>query len=502
MATLVTPPTAATAITSPATPAARPAPLGRLVRHEWQLLRSDRFATVVALLCALLLGFAVVQGLARRAQAVATLATLETEYRTRVDSARAQLTRLAADSTLAPSGPDPRSPSAAGNTVAAPWATLPPGPLMALATGQSDLVRPYTKVTLQGRQAVVRLEQLDNPLNLLDGGLDLAVVLLYLLPLVVIALAYGLLAEEREQGTLALVLSQPVRVGRLVLAKLLVRGGLVWAIAVLAILGGASVGGAWAAPGGGAAIALWLVAMTVWVAFWLALAVWINSRGRSSATNALWLVAAWLVLVVVLPAAVNAAAQWRHPAPSRVALIGAMREASNAANARGTELLKQFYGDHPELAPAGTVNLQDFETRRLVVQNEINQRIDPLLTAFGTQLAAQQGVVQQWQWLSPAIALHTALLEAAGTGLGRHRAFEQGVTAFHTEWVAALSPRILAKRRLTATDYATLPRWRWQEPVAPWRDAQRALVVLLLAGVAAGVAAWRSVRRVSPLAAA
>jgi ABC-2 type transport system permease protein len=271
---------------------------------------------------------------------------------------------------------------------------------------------------------------------------------------------------------------------------------------MLAVLGTAVASGARSAPGGGAAIALWATVITHWLAAWLALCVVVNGRRGSSATHALRLVAVWLVLVVVAPALVNAIAQWIHPPPSRVELIGRMREASNAANARGTELLKQFFGDHPELAPPGSVDLQDFAARRLVVQAEVDRALAPMLDDFGGRLAAQHDIVQRWQWLSPAIAVHTVLLEAAGTGVTRYRAFEQAVTAFHARWLEFFGARIYAKRRMTADDYTQLPRWQWTEQ-AP-RDRLRAVGASLAFLVATTsvllVLAVRTSRRISPMA--
>ena len=82
--------------------------------------------------------------------------------------------------------------------------------------------------------------------------------------------------------------------------------------------------------------------MVLYALFWFALAAWVNSLRRSSAWNATVLVGAWLVLVVVLPAAVNIAAGMLHPLPSRVEMITAQRDASNDAVNRRSELLARY----------------------------------------------------------------------------------------------------------------------------------------------------------------
>ncbi|MEJ7658781.1 MAG: hypothetical protein WKG07_03710 [Hymenobacter sp.] len=58
-------------------------------------------------------------------------------------------------------------------------------------------------------------------MKLLVGNFDLAFVLVYLLPLFVIALGYGLLAGEQESGVLPLLRVQAASVRRLLLGKLL-----------------------------------------------------------------------------------------------------------------------------------------------------------------------------------------------------------------------------------------------------------------------------------------
>ena len=116
---------------------------------------------------------------------------------------------------------------------------LPPGPLAAFAAGQTDL-QPYrTNATLFRRaDSLFAFYQLQSPLSLLAGRFDLAFVITYLLPLLVIALSYNMIAMERERGTLALALAQPVTLRSLLRRKIAVRA-LLAAGAVVAICGAA-----------------------------------------------------------------------------------------------------------------------------------------------------------------------------------------------------------------------------------------------------------------------
>lgn len=90
-------------------------------------------------------------------------------------------------------------------------AFLPPGPLASLAAGQTDLYPFGYLVTTGNRESLVTSEPLENPVKLHTGTFDLAFVLIYLGPLLILALSFNLISEEKEGGTLGLLLSQPVR---------------------------------------------------------------------------------------------------------------------------------------------------------------------------------------------------------------------------------------------------------------------------------------------------
>ena len=80
-------------------------------------------------------------------------------------------------------------------------------------------------------------DEIENPANLLSGRFDLAFVLTFCWPLLVLPLLYNVLSEEREAGTLALVASQPVSLRAVLAARLVVRGGLVVRVTLVVVAG-------------------------------------------------------------------------------------------------------------------------------------------------------------------------------------------------------------------------------------------------------------------------
>ena len=237
--------------------------------QEWSCLRSERVLWGVVLLVALLMGYGVFNGSAWVRFQKRTLASMAAEQQERLDKLRASVKRVEAPGGRASGGADPRNPVTVGGTAAAPYAVLPPAPLSAFSIGQSDLYPYYFKATLQSRTTVMEADEIENPVNLLSGRFDLAFAVVYLFPLLILALAYNVISAERESGTLTLALAQPMTlvslIGRKVVLRAVVLAGLVVASAVIA---GAGSGAGLFEPGVWPRLLLWTASVLIYDAFW------------------------------------------------------------------------------------------------------------------------------------------------------------------------------------------------------------------------------------------
>src|SRR5581483_8872978 len=185
---------------------------------------------------------------------------------------------------------------------------LPPQPLSALSIGQSDRLPSSFSISAMPREPVLATNEVENPHRLLQGRVDLSFVVVYLFPILIIALGHDVMSVDREQGARALLPSQPLTPRAVIAARIAVRVGLVLALiimfAVLAtVVGGVNV----ARPGIAARLFVWMSIVVAYGAFWFGAVVLVTSFGGGSATNALMLTALWVVLVVVMPWAMNTA---------------------------------------------------------------------------------------------------------------------------------------------------------------------------------------------------
>ena len=462
--------------------------LRRTLIHELKALLADRIVWVAAAALVFLTGYSVHVG----ARAVETHRS-QVEAALEEEAERYELLRSAMENVhsgnASPSPfQDPTRPYVAGRGRGQRYAVLPTSPFQASAVGQSDLIPPVVAVILDGADPRSAREEIENPLHLLTGPLDLAFVVTFLLPLLALALSFDLISREREQGTLALVLSQPVSARSLTIAKILARWGLLLVMVV------AAAGVSLLVLGGGVPpdrFLLWSGVGALYLGFWVALAAVVNVTGRDSARNAVALAFLWLVFVILIPAGVQLTAGLLHPVPSRAELVALEREEVRQVQEQAAAVLAQYYDDHPELLPAGSVDEVDFQTRAFAVNEEVRGRLAPVRARYGESLEAQREWIRTFRWLSPTILAYETLIELAGTGDRRVARFEAEVEAFHAEWIAFFEPLIFGDRRLVPEDLDRLPSWEFR---GDGRSDLRAafmpgmLGLLLFTGVVVGVA--------------
>lgn len=434
----------------------------RIFRHEWRALVADASLPVLIVAFAVAIGYGTWNGARWVGFQQQAIGDAFDEEQARFDRYEADIRVLNAGG-KASSTADPRLPDTAGRRLATRYAVLAPAPLAPLAVGQSDILPYYFRISTDAREAALATTEIENPQRLLSGRFDLAFVIVYLYPLLILALTYNLVSGEKEQGTLALALSQPVPLRTLVLGKVALRltvflTTIVGLAAVALAVAGVDLVASAALP----RLLLWIAAVSAYGVFWFAVAVAVTALGRSSSTNAAILASIWLLITVVLPSTLNLAASTLYPVPSRVAMVQAIRVASDEANTRRSELLAKYYEDHPDLAPESIeAAMTQASLVRVATNVEIEQRIRPVLDTFEGQQRRQQSVVSLFRYLSPALLMQEMLNDISGTGIARHRTFLSQVAEYHEAWRAFFTPRIFRNERLDS--FAGLPRFTFTD---------------------------------------
>ncbi|QBE62088.1 ABC transporter permease [Pseudoduganella lutea] len=263
------------------------------------------------------------------------------------------------------------------------------------------------------------------------GQLTPAFVLQVLAPLLLVFFGHAAVARERESGTLRVLLAQGVRSREVVLGKLLALAG----FAGLALLP-ALAALAWFAAAGHAPWPLATVlaaGYAAWLLLWVLGVVLVSmcvARGRDAL---LVLLAAWAVIVILLPRWVPDMANTAVALPTRFEdAIHVQREYLALGDSHDPNdpkfaafrdrLLKQYGVARVEDLPVNFKGVVGMEGERK--SSDLFNRY--AAAAFDRQ-ERQAEIIDAFGWASPALALRRLSMTAAGTDLASYRSFlEQG----------------------------------------------------------------------------
>jgi ABC-2 type transport system permease protein len=445
-----------------------------LARHEWRVLSASRAGRLVVVVFAFTLGLASMLGAMRAADERNTVR----EFEARAIAERERAAEIRADVAANERGY---------------LALLPPARLSALAVGQGDVYPNYIKVTARSLDALVSGDQIENPLSVASGQFDAAFVILFLYPLLIFATSFDLTATERDQGTLRMVMAQPVRLRDLVAGKMLVRAvrlmipALLVPIAISALR--APIDGEFALRA-----ALWAATIIVYGAIWHGIALLVNARGWSAPANALVLAGIWLLFAVVGPSCVNLLIAIRYPMPSRVEAAVQARAATQEATVQGSRQLGQFLQDHPTSGNVGREGMRQFALLQAQRDQRVADRLQAVDTSFNVQLEKQRRLASWLSALSPTMIAQGVLLEAAGTSTTRFEHFRDEVAAFQQQWRSYFEPRVLDAATLAPADFAAAPAFSYREESAAL-SARRVAVPLAAMAILAVVLVALGFRR-------
>lgn len=469
--------------------------IGRIMLHEWRLLTREKLLYIAVPLYALLLAYGVYTGTQWRGFLDNNVRAAASQADNKLSGLLAKVDRIEAGEAVGTSE-DPRFPAKVARFQGYEIATKLPGAAAAVAIGQSDIQPSYVKVQWAPMFSQANTDEIENPTNLAVGLIDLGFVIIYLYPLLIIALSYNVLSSERENGTQLLLLSQPVSVTSFVVGKVLLRGLLVIGLALLLPLSGLVLGNSdilgsqelWR-------LALLTGVIAIYGMFWFGVAVFVNGFSSKSSTNALVLMSVWLGLVLILPASLSLLAKSMYPLPSRIEMTQALR--------KGDALVKKESGfQRPfnrELLERGAdvalnATIGEFYQTLLPLEARAEAMAAPIFERFEAQRRSQQRLAERLKYLSPAILTQFSLQEIAGQSAADFAHFTAQVEAFHRRWREYFMPLVMAERLMTRKDVAEIPRFEYQSRPrqAVLLESVRNLLALLgfaIIGIVAGL--WR-----------
>ncbi|MCY4626172.1 MAG: ABC transporter permease subunit [Acidobacteria bacterium] len=430
-----------------------------ILAHERRALLQDRLPVVLLGLFALICLFASLRGAEKREAMEEAATAFEAEHLQQASDWRERV--VAVESGAVAPEDDPWAGLAMD--VARP-AVAAPGPLADFSQGVTA-VHPFTSGVSLWR-SVDRLfgnYQFQSPNEIRAGSIDLAFAVLFIMPLVMIALAFGALSRDKDTGRLGLLLSHPISVRELVRSKLLVRLGAVFVILVVALFAGLFIG-AGGVPGGErlGRFGFWFLAASGYFAFWAGAIYWSVSLNRKSETTAMMMIGFWVLNSLVGPAVLAAAAQLIHPAPSQLAFLSTARAVSNEAYRSRSDVMQGMLLDHPELTVENYTIPEYIRVSYLVTQT-VDRSVEPVLDDFEAVQRRRQAFLSLMQYAAPAALAMRSINEISGTDLARQVRFEVEVRDYKRVIARQVEGKVLSGERLTVAEVDAVPSYSFRE---------------------------------------
>ena len=264
------------------------------------------------------------------------------------------------------------------------------------------------------------------------GALDWSYIIGFVTSFVAILLTFDAISGERENGTLALVLSNAVSragvlagkfLGAFIVLVIPMLIGILLSTLIVSLSGIVSLHGAdWARIG------LMVVLSYIYVALFVGLGLAISSRVTHSSTSLVVLLLIWIVLVVLIPNTFGTVISTLHTAPSQRE-FQEKRIAALPSDAKNMyELFK--YGSPSDPNPDGRA--LELWSDYITTPWKIETRLDD--EHLDVQFAQVQ-FARQILRLSPTVIYNYGMESLARTGFGGHHEFVKAARRYRQQFI-------------------------------------------------------------------
>lgn len=305
----------------------------------------------------------------------------------------------------------------------------PPSEWAAFSLGQRDVLNYNVKAKILALEGQIYDTELTNPLSLLVGNLDLSFVVIYLFPLLIIALGFNLISEEKETGVWSMIKTSGVSTLVFISYKILVRWLLVVGLlSVLLFIATIIFNAHFDAV-------FWsILGISVgYVSFWFALIWLVNALGKNSNYNASFLVGCWITLCLMLPALGNTIINTTTPIHEAMETTLIQREAYHEKWDMPKKItMEKFYEEYPEYRKY-PISEEAYYVAGwyFAMQYVADKEAEPTSQQMEKKLIERQEKAQKVGWFLPTVGVQRWFQDLAHTDLGTHLAYLKSVREHH-----------------------------------------------------------------------
>jgi ABC-2 type transport system permease protein len=360
---------------------------------------------------------------------------------------------------------------------ASPWATL--------FYGQRDLDLLQQHIRLLALEGQIHATEINNPENQITGFIDLGFVLVYLLPLIIGLMCATLYAQEETKNRWLLLTALAGSGMSVLVQRLWLRFILLTCLNFLIV-------------GAGIVIsdinvdrytAIVFISLILYQLFWFSLCGLIIQLRLKIATSTLSFIAAWLVLIVIIPGLSNLYLANRYSTDDGIALVLKQRQVMNDAWDKDKQTsFADFLQHYPTYADA-TPLTEPFDWKwYYAMQHMSDIAAAPHLEEYTSVNNKRMTASDQLAWLSAPLSFHQILTQIAQTDAASHNEYLQQIRNYHHRLRDFYYARIFYKTSISEADFAALPRFEYQSsvPSTPWKNVFILIFSSMIIGAVTG----------------
>jgi ABC-2 type transport system permease protein len=334
-------------------------------------------------------------------------------------------------------------------------------PLSILSIGQSDVYAPLLSGHFNSDIFKNNYAEFKNPEQLLAGNLDTAFFIVFLFPLLLLALTYNLQSADKEAGISPLLNAQASSILKLMRYRLLYR----WLVALFPfiITAVASFFMLSALPGFSFVVFMqwWGIAL-LYAFFWLLVVALVQRFQFSSLINAIILAGVWVLLLIAIPGLLNTWFNYKYPAANKTE-IAEYRDFDFKTWNKPLETHKHFLFDIYPQFQKDSAKLDSNEIRNYSYSLQVLNKEKELHAAITQQANEQATAEEKTFWINPVGGIMRSFANISQTSLRQQNQFEKDILRYREQKLNHIYQNVLLQPHFTKKDFEGLPNFSGTE---------------------------------------
>ncbi len=366
----------------------------------------------------------------------------------------------------------------------------PVQPLSGISIGQSDLNSHIQNVSILNLEGQKYDTDLVNPMRLQVGNLDLSFLIIFLFPLVIIALSFNVLSEETEKGTWRMITIQGTSPFKFLLMKLGIRILFISiALGILFLLSKFILGIPFTID------FLYIIMISyVYILFWFSLCFFVILLRKSSNTNAITLLVSWLLLVVFLPILVNNYITNKYPVDEAFTMTIKQRDEYHKRwDTDKKETMDKFYKHYPqfkkyELKKESFSWLWYYAMQQMGDDESQHERED-----MYNKIKNRERLSNQMARFFPPLQVQLSMNNIAKTSLKHHINFLDETSNFHENLRLQFYPKIFENQKSSSVNWKNF-KPEYFEIKSDFNVFKNVLYIILISLILIGVSVFKNLK--------